>query len=268
MLALAILLAAAATLLLTFRQEPLQVPLGVEQAAIVRFCGPRLEVAPYRWGVGVNLRIAQVTEAGECLVYDVRYLVNRAGTFDLKDYLVAADGSALTGLPSFRFQGNARLSRDLDTRVRETEEIRIDVGGHYPEFMALLGLLWIVWLLLLIFGWRRGSEQEAAPPAAAPSLPDRLRHFQAQMAAGTLSAAGKAQLEMLLLQWWRQELALGPVPMKAALRSIQRDAKRGARLGKLQRWLHHPAPDIPGEDIAFLLESIAREAEPRDIDPS
>jgi hypothetical protein len=31
-------------------------------------------------------------------VYDLRYIVNRAGTFDLKDYLVADDGSALDGI--------------------------------------------------------------------------------------------------------------------------------------------------------------------------
>src|SRR5215218_602601 len=80
----------------------LNVPLGVEQAAIVTYSGPALAVAPYKWGVAVNVRIAGVTEQPGTRIYDLRYLVNRGGTYDLKDYLIAADGNPLAGLPSFR----------------------------------------------------------------------------------------------------------------------------------------------------------------------
>ena len=44
------------------RTTGLRVPLGVEQAAIVTYSGPLLAVAPYKWGVAVNVRIAEVTE--------------------------------------------------------------------------------------------------------------------------------------------------------------------------------------------------------------
>ena len=37
------------------------VPLGVEQAAIITYSGPGLVVKPFRYGVAVNVRIAQVT---------------------------------------------------------------------------------------------------------------------------------------------------------------------------------------------------------------
>ena len=59
--------------------ESVNVPLGVEQAAIVTYSGPPIAVAPYKWGVAVNVRIASVTEQPGARIYDVRYIVNRAG---------------------------------------------------------------------------------------------------------------------------------------------------------------------------------------------
>ena len=40
--------------------DTLNVPLGVEQAAIVTYSGPLVTVAPYKWGVAVNVRIADI----------------------------------------------------------------------------------------------------------------------------------------------------------------------------------------------------------------
>jgi hypothetical protein len=97
-LGLALLLVAGIAVALYFYTRPpddsLRVPLGVEQAAIVTYSGPRLTVTPYKWGVAVNVRIADVTERPGRRIYDLRYIVNRAGTFDLKDYLAADDGSS------------------------------------------------------------------------------------------------------------------------------------------------------------------------------
>lgn len=139
--------------------DSLRVPLGVEQAAIVTYSGPLLAVAPYKWGVAVNVRIAKISERPDRRIYDLRYIVNRAGTFDLKDYLVADDGSSLEGLPTFTFEGDPKLSKNLDTRIQETEEILVDVGGLYYEKMAVLALLWIGWLCLLLFGNARSHLQ-------------------------------------------------------------------------------------------------------------
>jgi hypothetical protein len=86
-----------------FRQEDnLKVPLGVEQAAIITYSGPGLIVKPFRYGVAVNVRIAQVAEHSGAKVYDVRYLVNREGEHDLIAYLMSDNGGALSGLPSFK----------------------------------------------------------------------------------------------------------------------------------------------------------------------
>ena len=202
----------------------------------------------------------EVTEKADRRVYDLRYIVNRAGTFDLKDYLVADDGSALTGLPNFKFEGDPKLSKNLDTRIQETEEIRIDVGGRYYEWMALFTLLWIGWLLLLIF-WKRPkppAEPDAGPPP--PTLAEMMRSFLTQIEAGTLNADAKAKMEMVMLQCWRNELALGNEPMDSALAHIASNGKTSEALKKLQHWLHHPSSPVPSADIAAVIKPYTLEA--------
>jgi hypothetical protein len=254
---------------LHFRHHPapegLNVPLGVEQAAIVTYSGPLVTVAPYKWGVAVNVRIAQVSERDASRVYDVRYIVNRAGAFDLKDYLVAANGDALDGLPSFKFTGDPKLSKNLDKRIQETEENRIEVGGRYYETLSVLAVLWIVWLLLLIFYKRPKppAEPDAAPPG--PTLAETMRSLLVQLEAGALDAAAKAKLEMTMLQCWRRELVLGEAPMISVLDRIARHEKTGEPLRKLQHWLYHPASTVPPAEIAAIMAAYTREPEPTEV---
>ena len=240
--------------------DSLNVPLGVEQAAIVTYSGPPIAVMPYKWGVAINLRIARVEAQPGARIYDVRYIVNRAGTFDLKDYLTAEDGSRLDGLPSFRFSGDPKLSKRLDARIQETEEISVDVGGHYYATLAGLALFWIVWLLLLIFYGRAKKlpPAEAAPPE--PTLAEMLRGFLAQLESGTLDAAAKAKMEMLLLRRWREDLALSGVPMSAALDAIGRSERTGDPLRQLQDWLYRPASSVQREEIAAVIAPYTVEA--------
>ena len=247
-------------------RDSLNVPLGVEQAAIVTYSGPPVAVMPYKWGVAVNVRIARVTEQPGTRIYDVRYLVNRAGTFDLKDYLTAEDGGRLDGLPSFKFHGDPKLSKHLDARIQETEEMAVRVGGYYYLTLGVLGVVSIVWLLLLIFYGRA----KPAPPALAPpepTLAERLRPLLAQLEAGTLDAAAKAQLEMLLLRRWREELAMADAPMHRALAAIAGSEQTGKPLRQLQHWLHHPASPVRREEIAAVIAPYTVEAEKVEAKP-
>lgn len=248
------------------KDDSLNVPLGVEQAAIVTYSGPPVAVTPYKWGVAVNVRIAKATEHSGARIYDVRYIVNREGTFDLKDYLTAEDGSPLQDLPSFQFHGDPKLSKNLDTRIQETEEVTIDVGGHYYATLAGLGVFWIIWLLLLIFYKRAKPPQAAAPAPPEPTLAEILRAFLAQLEAGTLDTSAKAKLEMLLLRRWREEIAVTDAPMSTALDAINRSEKTGEPLRQLQRWLHHPASNVSREEIAAVMNrSITEEAKAGEV---
>ncbi len=258
MLAVCVLAVAA---FIFFRKEKekdsLNVPLGVEQAAIVTYSGPPVAVTPYKWGVAVNVRIAKVSGQSGARIYDVRYIVNRAGIFDLKDYLTSEDGSRLDGLPSFKFTGDPKLSKNLDARIQETEEVTVDVGGHYYATLAALGVFWIVWLLLIIF-YGRAKPLQPVVAALVPTLAEMLRALLVQLEAGTLDAEAKAKMEMLLLRRWREELALAGVPMNAALDAISRSEKTGNPLRQVQDWLHRRGSKVRPEDIVNVVAPYAR----------
>ena len=238
------------------KDESVNVPLGVEQAAIVTYRGPTVAVTPYKWGVAVNLRIARVMEQAGARIYDVRYIVNRGGTFDLKDYLTAEDGGKLDGLPSFKFSGDPKLSKHLDTRIQETEEIAVEVGGHYYATLAVLFAVWIVWLLLLICYGRKKAPLPATPPLPEPTLAEMLRAFLAQL--DTMDSTAKAKMEMLLIRRWQESAATGDVSMSAAFGAISRNEKTSSAMRQLQHWLHNPASTVRREEIAAVIEEASR----------
>jgi len=234
------------------QDENLKVPLGVEQAAIITYAGPGLVVKPFRYGVAVNVRIAQVTAQAGARVYDVRYLVNREGEHDLIEYLMSDDGSSLSGLPSFKVKGDPKLSKELEARVKETEDIGIEVRGHYQATLVALAVFWVAWLCALIF-WLRPKKPAvvAAPPAL--TVAEQLRLLLAELEQGGLSAAQKARLEMLLLRCWREGLVPAEAPMADVLAAIARGERTGEALGHLQRWLHRPGSGVADAEIAAII---------------
>jgi hypothetical protein len=233
-------------------EENLKVPLGVEQAAIITYSGPGLIVKPFRQGVAVNVRIAQVTEQDGAKVYDVRYLVNREGEHDLIEYLMTDNGAVLGGLPSFKVQGDPKLSKELEARVKETEDIGIEVRGHYQATLWALFVFWILWLLALVF-WRRPQKPKPVPVRPPLTLAEQLRLLLGELEQGGLSPEQKARLEMLLLRCWREGLVPAEAPMADVLAAIARGERTGEALDRLQRWLHRPGSGVADAEIAVLI---------------
>ncbi len=232
--------------------DNLKVPLGVEQAAIITYGGPGLVVKPFRYGVAVNVRIAQVTEREGMKVYDVRYLVNREGEHDLSEYLMSDDGTALSGLPSFKIQGDPRLSKELEARVKETEDIGIQVWGHYRATLWALFVFWIGWLFLLVF-WKRPRKPVIVAPKPPLTVAQQLQALLAELEQGGLTAEQKARLEMLLLRSWREGLVPADAPMAEVLAAVARAESTGEALVRLQRWLHRPGSGVVDAEIADII---------------
>ncbi len=246
--------------------DTLNVPLGVEQAAIITYGGPSLAVKPYKWGVAVNVRMAQVSGQASARIYDVRYLVNREGTFDLKDFLIAEDGRPLDGLPSFKFNGDPKLSKQLENRIRETENIGVEISGHY--YAKLLGLivLWLGWLLLIIF-YGRPKPLPLAVASLVPTLAEQLRELMARLEDGSLDAEGKAKLELLMLRCWREGLVPAEATMAEGWAAVSRDVNTAEALFRLELWLHRPASGVSRAEITalvapFTISKIAVPSEP------
>jgi hypothetical protein len=249
---LAVLAVVVATWWFLQEEDNLKVPLGVEQAAIISYSGPGLIVKPFRYGVAVNVRIAQVTEHAGAKVYDVRYLVNREGEHDLIEYLMSDNGTALSGLPSFKVKGDPKLSKELEARVKETEDIGIEVRGHYQATLVALAVFWVAWLFVLIF-WRRPKKPVVAPVKPALTLVEQLSQLLGELEQGGLSAEQKARLEMLLLRCWREGLVPADAPMAEVLAAIARGQGTGEALDHLQRWLHRPGSGVADAEIAQLI---------------
>ena len=232
--------------------DNLKVPLGVEQAAIITYGGPGLVVKPFRYGVAVNVRIAQVTEREGMKVYDVRYLVNREGEHDLSEYLMSDDGTVLSGLPSFKIQGDPRLSKELEARVKETEDIGIQVWGHYRATLWALFVFWIGWLFLLIF-WKRPRKPAIVATKPPLTVAQQLQALLAELEQGGLTAEQKARLEMLLLRSWREGLVPSDAPMAEVLAAVACAESTGEALVRLQRWLHRPGSGVVDAEIADII---------------
>jgi hypothetical protein len=214
------------------------VPLGVEEAVVIRYTGPRLIARPYRRGASINLRIAGVTELAEGRVYDVRYVVNLPGEFALTD-----------DLPTFAVRGLTSLSKDLETRIQEIEDVGIHIWHWYYETLAGLGVFWILWLLGLIFlgrRWRAAPRETTLPEL---SLAEQIAQCLAAIAAGDHSVARRSQLEILLLKCWRERLGLQTVRMAEACRRMHQSAALGETYRRLIAWLHHPGRPLTVDDL-------------------
>ena len=253
---------AVATYLLLSVEEPApvrsdrEVPLGVEQAVIIRYSGPRLQAQPYRPGASVNLRIADQAEQAGVRTYDIRYVVSLPGEFDLTDYLASTDGRPIDDLPEFRVQGLTSLTKEIETRIQEIEIVGVHIWHWYYETLVALGIFWVAWLVGLIVVGRPKRTPRHRPAPPEPSITEQIERLLAVMARGTLSTGEKAALETLLLAQWRGQLGLTETRMAAACRRMATDGELGPVYHQLQAWLHNPRAKVTADQfIATYAES-------------
>jgi hypothetical protein len=226
-----------------------EVPLGVEQAVIIRYPGPRLIAQPYRRGASVNLRIADQVQLDGVRVYDVRYVVNLPGEFDVTDYLATADGTPLDDLPSFVVSGQTRLTKDIESRIREIEDVGVHIWHGYYETLVGLGVIWILWLLGLIFVGRPPRPAKPAPAVPPRTLAEQIAPYVERLASGDLTTEDKARLEILLLRFWRQRLEQQDHRLAADCRQLRGSEPWGRAYRTLEAWLHDPTARISRTEL-------------------
>jgi hypothetical protein len=239
------------------------VPLGVEEAVIIRYAGPRLVPRPYRRGASINLRVAEEIEQGEVRVYDVRYVVNLPGEFDLTEYLTSADGRPIDDLPSFKIRGLPSLTKDIETRIRQIEDVEIRFWHGYHETLVGLGAFWGLWLVALVFVGRGKRAAREEPPPPEPSTAERIARLLRKLAGGELTIDEKAELEILLLTCWREDLDLDDRRLADACRRIRASDQFGRAYRRLETWLHDPDHSVDVKDLLEDLTPPASQAEPR-----
>ena len=212
--------------------------------------GTELAPAPTTLKAPLALRVLRTWPHGEMLRYDFEWTALEPGRYDLAKALVRKDGSALLGLPEVWVEATSVLPKDA-REVSEPEPVAPQRLDGYARLQWTLGALWGVGLLAILFV---GRPRRAAAVAAAapPPLADRLRPLCEAVARGDASSGAKAELERLLVAFWRERLGLGGQKADAAIAAVKAHAEAGALLRAVELWLHAPAPQAPADLPALL----------------
>ena len=242
----------AATCLLAQARDQREASVGmrayVEQLVLE---GSELVPAPSTPKSPVVVRVVKTWPHGEHLRYDLEWVGFEEGSFDLVKFLVRKDSSEVGSLPEVKVDVLSVLPEGdfepSDLKLGKTA--RLD---GYSTLQVVAGVFWLLGLLAILFvGSKRA--QKAAPPAPKPTLADRLRPLVEEVASGKADTAKKAELERLLVAFWRARLDLGSSRALDAIVAIRNHPEAGALLRQVEAWLHAPEPPKTF-DVAALLQ--------------
>jgi hypothetical protein len=193
-----------------------------------------------------------VSPHGTAFRYDLVYYGLQAGDFDLRDYLRRKDGTAVTGVPPLpvKIQSVLEPGQVLPSAV---ESRPAPFLGGYRLALVIIGVLWVLGLLGIVF-YRRRKRDAIDPGRKFVTLADRLRPLVDKGLAGELTLADQADLERILLTYWRKRLRLEQERPAEAFASMRGHPEAGALLQQLEVWLHRPGTPEP-VDIAALLRA-------------
>lgn len=228
--------------------------IGIEGKVMYRVeaGGPRLIARPVDRFADVNLRIADVTDDGAAKLYDLRFIAQRAGRFDLRDALERIDGGPMSLLPAAPVAVGARLDPEHDGELIAMQDVTAAPRAGYRTTMIAVGTVWLL-VPMVYVAWRiahRKPRVVVAPPPPPPTLADQLAPMVELARTGNLDVEGRATLERLVLAYWRKRLKLETLSTRAALDAIKADPKAGMLLNAVERWLHAPPARIDSNNSA------------------
>lgn len=214
--------------------------------------GTELIVTPIQRDAPMVVRIVQSIPHGtDAFRYELEYYCLEPGEYNLADYLQRTDGTAAE-LPEISVQVSSLLGAGQVRPNALVSRPTPRVGGY--QMMLIAGaIVWVLGLLALLF-WgraRRTAEQQAARQV---TLADRLEPLLQQAQSGELSGAQQADLERMLLTYWRNKLDLNDANASDAMAELKRHETAGQVLRQLETWLHMPADRRAPVDLGELLK--------------
>ncbi|MBX3462204.1 MAG: hypothetical protein KF830_03460 [Planctomycetes bacterium] len=220
----------------------------IEQVVLA---GSELVAAPTDHKAPVVLRVLAVWPHGEHHRYDLEWTGLVPGRHDLMQYLARKDGSPTTGLAPLPVTVTSVLPHGA-MDPGEAKPVAPPRSLGYSALQIGVAVAWAIGLVLILFVGRRWRRPRVAAPVP-PSLADRMRPLVEAVAGGEADAAAKAELERLLVAFWRARLGLRDRTAAAAVAAIRADAEAGALLRQVEAWLHQPTPPA-ALDLAALLQ--------------
>ena len=212
--------------------------------------GTELIAAPTSLQAPVVVRVLKVWPHGELLRYDLEWTGFEAGTYDLTKCLARKDGTASTDLPALPITVTSVLGKGMVEPSELVPKAAPRLDG-YSRLQIAVGIAWIVGLLSILLVGRRW-QRRVGPSAPPPTLADRLRPLVQAVASGSADVAAKAELERLLVAFWRARLDLRTATAVDAMVAIRQHAEAGALLRQLEAWLHMPTPPREADWQALL----------------
>ena len=201
----------------------------------------------------VVVRVLKVWPHGTQFRYDLEWTGLVAGTFDLRSFLARKDGSPATDLPPIEVVVTGVLGKDLVEPSELTPKPTERLGG-YSTAQKVFWVLWGIGFVLILFVGRRFRRQKRVV-VVVPTLADRLRPLVEAVATGASDTAAQAELERLLVAFWRSRLGLADQKAGDAIVAIRQHPEAGVLLRQLEAWLHMPKPELPKQvDWANLLQ--------------
>lgn len=219
----------------------------------LRLPGSPLEVIPIERDAEMVVRILQTIGDGPNQHrYELEYYCLEPGEYNLADYLQRKDGTSTDDLPEINVSVEAKLPAGQVKPNELTAKPTPRVGG-YTMWLLIGGLLWVCGFFAILFVGRGKltPEQQAAKQM---SLADRMRPLVEEAMSGELPGSKQAELERMLLTYWRGKLDLNKVDASQAITTLRNHETAGELLRQLEGWLHMPADRRTKVDVAELLK--------------
>ncbi len=221
------------------RRATVGMPARIDQLVLP---GPELEARPLDdRKTPVVVRITGVFPHGTAHRYDLVWYGLEPGMFDLKDFLRRKDGSTTKDLPALRVEVQAVLPPGQIV-PNPLESSPAPAFGGYKALLIAAGVLWVAGLAAILFVGRRKRRHDAAAARRPVTLADRLRPLVERAMAGSIGSAQRAELERILLAYWRGRLHLEDMKPEKAFAVLREHAEAGPLVQRLEEWLHSPAP--------------------------
>jgi len=217
--------------------------------------GPELEAKPIEdRRAPIVVRIADVYPHGTAFRYDIVYYALEPGRYDLRDWLRRKDGAPLKDIPALPVLVDPVLPPGQIEPHRPPAGASPWLGG-YRWLVLAGGLAWFAGFVAIMLSGRRQRAMAAAAAARPVTLADRLRPLVDAAVAGRLAEGQKAELERLLIGYWRRRLGLEKAEPARVMAVLREHEDAGPLLRRLEDWLHRPPGEVPGPiDVAALLK--------------
>lgn len=198
----------------------------------------------------IILRILETYQHGEGHRYDLEYIGLDPGTHDLADYLQRADGLPVQELPEITVKIESRLPPG---QVEPNEIIQRSTwfSSVYLAILLVGGVIWLLGLFAILFVGRHRVRRPTGDEKIV-TVADRLKPLIENAVAGEISVSEKAELERVLVAFWRKKLKLAHLPADRLRGKLREHPQASMLLTQIDNWLHRPDPD-QNVDIADLL---------------